>query len=95
MNRKVRRLLKSIGLGKSTPKDQEALLKEFSQCVAEAGQLQYKISVHQEELSELNLRIRKLNQAYTEILTEQRAAASSQQGGEAPSTSPSSPKQGE
>lgn len=91
MNRKLRRAMKAIGLGKKEVDSTSAqdLAKQYGQACAEAGELQYKIVEFQRSLEELNDRIRKLNVAYAEKLAEQRAMASSKKGGEAPPASPS------
>lgn len=93
LNRKARRALKAIGLGKEAPKDPQSLQKEYFQACAAAGELQYKIGEFQSQLKELNETIRKLNVAYAEVLTEQRAAAASNSGGGEQSTPPSSPSE--
>jgi len=91
MNRKARRILRSIGLTnpKKDIKERNELLQEYYKTCAEAGELQYKIEEFQNELNKLNQKIRKLNRANVEIMAEQRAAAPSSNEGEAPSTSPS------
>jgi hypothetical protein len=75
MNRKARRMLKSIGLGGKESSDPKVIAQQYMQACAEAGELQYKIIELQEGLDTLNDRIRKLNRSYAEILAESKAAA--------------------
>lgn len=49
----------------------EDIQKEYSQLCAEAGQLQYKMSVHKQDLKELNIQLQKLN---TEAAAMQKAS---------------------
>lgn len=86
-NRKVRRAMKAIGLGDKEPQDQSSIQKEYFQSCAAAGELQYKIGEFQAELKNLNDKIRKLNQAYTQLLAEQKS------GGGEPQSPPSQPKE--
>lgn len=83
--------MKAVGLEKGSKADIPTIQKEYFQACAAAGELQYKINEFQTELKKLNDNIRNLNKTYTELLTEQRAAAASNSGGEGPSASPSQP----
>jgi hypothetical protein len=77
MNRKARRILKSIGIGKEEKPSPETIQTDYLRACAEAGELQYKIGEFQSQLVELNTRLQKLNRAYAEVQAEQRAASGS------------------
>lgn len=85
MNRKLRRTLKALGIGKKDGKPGMAdIRQQYYQKCAEAGELQYKIREFNEALGGLNKEIGKLNVAYSELLAEERGLTQHQ--AEAPSS---------
>lgn len=53
---------KKVSLETKTPRTAEEIQKEYGQLAAQAGQTQYVIAVHQDELKALNDKLRALNQ---------------------------------
>lgn len=73
MNRKLRRTLKAIGIGKDTPIEGNEIRKQYFQACAEAGELQYKIGEFQSTLKDVNDKLKKLNVAFSELAQEEKA----------------------
>lgn len=69
MNRKMKRALAAVGLGKKAPAaDENTIRNEYHQRCAQAGELQYKIGEFTVALKQLNNEIKQLNAQYSEIL---------------------------
>jgi len=92
MNRKLRRALKAINLvDRDIPKTKQEIQNKYFRLCAQAGELQYKITVFEEELAQLNSDIKKLNQAMHEVQAEENSQPKTQsnQGGSEASAEPS------